>query len=105
MAWIRIVGRDLKDRDRLERAATALGLGVDTGDGPPALIVIDLDREGVPTDLPPGITSVGYYSHVDAKVAERAEALGIAAIRRGTFWTDLEAILGPVADEEGSQES
>lgn len=98
MAWIRVIGRDLKDRDRLERAAAALGLGVEPGEGPPGLIVVDLDREGVPADLPEGVTAVGYYSHIDTEVAAAAEAAGIAAIRRGTFWSDLPEILGPVAE-------
>ena len=97
MAWIKIVGRDLKDRDRLERAAEALGLSVGPADGPPILIVVDLDREGVPTDLPDGIVAVGYYSHIDEEIAKEAEAAGIAAIRRGAFWTDLPQILGPMA--------
>ena len=103
MAWIRIIGRDLKDKDRLERAAAALGLGVEPGEGPPGLIVIDLDREGVPSDLPAGVTAVGYYSHIDAEIAAQAEAAGIAAIRRGMFWTDLPEILGPVADEDAEE--
>ena len=99
MAWIRIIGRDLKDRDRLERASSEVGLSVEPSPEPPALIVIDLDREGVPHDLPAGIPAVGYYSHIDEDVAQRAEAAGIAAIRRGTFWTDLPEILRPVAEE------
>lgn len=98
MPWIRVVGRDLKDRDRIERAAAALGMGVEPREGPPSLIVIDLDREGVPSDLPAGITAVGFYSHIDAEIAAEAEAAGIAAIRRGTFWNDLPEILGPVAE-------
>ena len=93
MAWIRIVGRDLKDRDRLERAAAALGLDLTPTDSPPAVIVIDLDREGVPGDLPEGVPALGYYSHVDVDVAQRAEAAGITAIRRGTFWADPAEIL------------
>ena len=98
MAWIRVIGRDLKDKDRLERAASALGIGVKPAEGPPSLIVVDLDREGVPSDLPEGVTVVGYYSHIDSEVAKAAEAAGIAAIRRGTFWTDLPEILGPAAE-------
>ena len=94
MAWIQIVGRDLKDRDRLERAASAAGLGVVPSGEPPALIVVDLDREGVPGALPPGIPAVGYYSHVDEDVARRAEDAGITPIRRGSFWADPAEILG-----------
>jgi hypothetical protein len=94
MAWIRIIGRDLKDRDRLERAANAVGLDVGPSEGPPALVVVDLDRAGVPEDLPSGVPAVGYYSHVDEDVARRAEAAGITAIRRGAFWADLPEILG-----------
>ena len=100
MAWMKVVGRDLKDRDRLERAAKAAGLGLGPQrDEPPAIVVIDLDREGIPTDLPPGALAVGYYSHVNEAIAERAEAAGIAAIRRGTFWKDIDQILRPVADD------
>src|SRR5688572_20248594 len=93
MAWIRIIGRDLKDRDRLERAAVAAGLSTTPSEAPPALIVVDLDREGVPDDVPAGVGVVGYYSHVDEDVARRADAAGITAIRRGTFWAELPEIL------------
>src|SRR5688500_12082468 len=100
MAWMQVVGRDLKDRDRLERAAAAAGLGLaPLGDEPPALVVIDLDREGIPTDLPPGALAVGYYSHVNETIGALAEAAGIAAIRRGTFWKDIDQILRPVAED------
>jgi hypothetical protein len=93
VAWIQIVGRDLKDRDRLDRAAAAAGLGTSPAEGSPALVVIDLDREGVPAALPPGVPAVGYYSHIDEDVAERAAAAGITPIRRGAFWADLADIL------------
>ena len=93
MAWIRIIGKDLKDRDRLERAATAAGLDLEPADGPPAVIVVDLDREGVPADLPPGIRAIGYYSHVNEELAGRAKLAGIEAIPRGKFWKDLSELL------------
>ena len=99
MAWMRIVGRDLKDRDRLERAAAAVGLDVARGDDPPAVVVIDLDREDVPGDLPEGVPALGYFSHVDADVARRAEDAGVTAIRRGTFWADPAGVLkGAIED-------
>ena len=93
MGWIRIIGRDLKDRDRLERAATRAGLDLTPTDAPPAVIVVDLDREGVPKDLPEGIRTVGYYSHVNEELARRADAAGIEAIPRGKFWTELPDLL------------
>lgn len=94
MAWIQIVGRDLKDRDRLDRAAAAAGLATSPAEGSPALVVIDLDREGVPAALPAGVPAVGYYSHIDEGIAERAAAAGITPIRRGAFWADLGEIIG-----------
>jgi hypothetical protein len=62
------------------------------------VIVVDLDRAGVPEDLPSLVPAVGYYSHIDQDVAERATAAGITPIRRGTFWADLGEILGQYSE-------
>lgn len=93
MRWIRLVGNDLRDRDRIERAARAAGLAVrDGADGPPLLVVVDLDREGVPQHLGGG-RIVGYYSHVNEAAAAAAAAQGIEAIPRGRFWRTIDELL------------
>ena len=90
------IGSDLRDRDRLERAAATVGLGVTPSDEAPAVVVIDLDREAIPEVLPTGARLLGYYSHIDPGAAARAEAAGITAIPRGRFWSTLpDALLGP----------
>ena len=93
MGWIRIIGRDLKDRDRLERAAAAAGLSLDPTDAAPEVVVVDLDREGIPDGLPEGVKTIGYYSHVNEALAERAAVAGIDAIPRGRFWSALPDLL------------
>ncbi|MBW3595547.1 MAG: hypothetical protein KY391_08205 [Actinobacteria bacterium] len=100
MGWILFYGSDLRDRDRLERAAAAARLEVrpySPGSWEaieePELVVIDLDRAGVPENLPEAVRAIGYYSHVDAETARRAEAADIVAIPRGRFWPDLDRLI------------
>lgn len=60
---------------------------------PPELVVIDLDRVGIPENLPEAVPVIGYYSHVNEDAENRATAAGIEAIRRGEFWPRLTEIL------------
>lgn len=100
MAWILFYGADLRDRDRLQRAAADLGLEVrlySPGSWeamePPTLVVIDLDRVGVPQSVPEGVRTLGYFSHVNEAAASDAAAAGITAVPRGKFWGDLPRLL------------
>jgi len=102
MGWILFFGRDLRDHDRLRRAAASVGLDVRVYSpgawealDPPALVVVDLDREGIPAALPEGVKVLGYYSHIDAELARAASAADIEAIPRGKFWSGLPRLLEP----------
>ena len=93
-------GRDLRDRDRLERAAAELGLTVrlySPGSwedlDPPDLVIIDLDRVGIPESLPEAVPAIGYFSHVGEQIEKDALAAGIEAIPRGRFWKELNRLL------------
>lgn len=101
MGWILFYGADLRDRDRLERAAAGERMevrGYSPGSWdplePPVLVVIDLDRVGIPESLPEGVRVVGYYSHVNEETEKLATAAEIDAIPRGKFWSDLARLLG-----------
>ena len=100
MGWILFYGVDLRDRDRLERAAAAERMevrGYSPGSWdplePPTLVIVDLDRVGIPESLPEGVRVVGYYSHVNAETEKLAAAAEIEAIPRGQFWPGLESLL------------
>lgn len=100
MSWILFFGADLRDRDRLQRGAADLGLEVrlySPGSWEameaPSLVVVDLDREGVPQSLPEGVRTIGYYSHVNEAAARAAEDAGLTAVPRGKFWSDLPQLL------------
>ena len=100
MGWILFYGADLRDRDRLERAAAEVRLEVRTYSpgsweptDAPGLIVIDLDRVGIPEGLSEEIRKLGYFSHVNEETERRATAAGIEAIPRGKFWTALPGLL------------
>ncbi len=102
MDWILFFGRDLRDHDRLRQAAASVGLelrryspGAWEALDPPVLVVIDLDREGIPGSLPEAVRAIGYYSHIDADLARQAEAAQIEAIPRGKFWSTLPGLLEP----------
>ncbi len=61
---------------------------------PPALVVVDLDRVGIPERLPENVRVVGYFSHVNEETEKLAVAAEIEAIPRGKFWTGLSRLLG-----------
>ena len=101
MGWILFYGSDLRDRDRLERAAAGLRMEVRTYSPgswdpvePPTLVVVDLDRMGVPERLPENVRVVGYFSHVNEETEALAVAAEIEAIPRGKFWSNLPVVLG-----------
>ncbi len=100
MGWILFFGADLRDRDRLERAAAEVRLevrGYSPGSWdplePPALVVIDLDRIGIPERLPEDVPAIGYFSHVNENIEKLAAAAEIEAIPRGQFWSRLGQLL------------
>ena len=100
MAWILFYGSDLRDRDRLERAAAEVRKEVRSHSpgsweplDAPDLVVIDLDRVGVPEGLPEDVPAIGFYSHVNEQAETAARAAGIEAIRRGEFWNRLRELL------------
>lgn len=100
MAWILFFGADLRDRDRLERAAAAAGLEVrpySPGSwealDEPQLVVVDLDRVGVPENLPEAVRAIGYFSHVNEAVEAAAREAEITPVRRGEFWKRLDELI------------
>ena len=100
MAWILFYGADLRDRDRLERAAAAAGLEVrpySPGSWAaleePQLVIVDLDRVGIPHDLPEAVRTIGYFSHVDDAIEAAARDAEITPVRRGEFWTRLDELI------------
>ena len=100
MGWILFYGNDLRDRDRLERAAAearvevrAYSPGSCEPIDPPRLVVNDMDRVGIPENLPEDVPVIGYFSHVNEQAAMAARAAGIDPIRRGEFWDRLRQLL------------
>lgn len=101
------VGDDLLARARVEEAAKRSGAAVEivapeeVGRMPvdsEALVLVDLDRVGA--DGLAGLSGavergrvIGYFSHVDEELGEKARAEGIEALPRGRFWRELPAIL------------
>jgi CheY-like chemotaxis protein len=103
-----VVDADLLALERIRSYGEKLGHEVDTAktdglvaallDRPPELVVIDLDRGGTRVlealgssraagTLPERV--VGFYSHIEPEVAERAEAAGCRALPRGRFFRTL----------------
>lgn len=100
MAWILFYGSDLRDRDRLERAAAEAGLEVRTYSpgswealDPPDLVIVDLDRVGIPESLPEAVRAIGYFSHVNEDVEAAARDADILPVRRGDFWSRLRELI------------
>jgi hypothetical protein len=98
-----VVSSDLMARERVRAAAERLGLEVsfarpgEGGDrGGFDVVVLDLDEMGAEAAgavASPGARIIGFYSHVDVSLGEAAERAGIRAVRRGRFWSDLDAHL------------
>jgi hypothetical protein len=64
------------------------------GDG--AVRVVDLGRPGVLDELgtaPDGCRVVGYASHVDRELVDRAEALGVEVHPRSRFFGQIRSLL------------
>jgi hypothetical protein len=109
-----LVGRDLKDRDRLWRASEGVAgravAGTDpdrllaflTENQPVDLIVVDLDDGGpellaalataAEAALLPGRV-LGYFSHVREDTGRAARAAGVEAYPRSRFWRELPELL------------
>jgi hypothetical protein len=112
MGKVLVVGGDLMARQRIVSSAQAVGADADFasfGGLAAALekdsfdvVIVDLDdgRDGVldevgdarRRELLPDVV-LGYYSHVDAALGERAAAAGVQPLRRGQFWSSLPALL------------
>jgi hypothetical protein len=115
-----LVGGDLNARARVGDAAARAGaeLVATTPSGvagalegrTATVVVVDMDDVG--GDALPLITAagtgaalvVGYFSHVDRDLGEKARAAGIEAWPRGRFWRELSDLMGravPVSLEFG----
>jgi hypothetical protein len=109
-----LAGGDLMAKARLREAAATAGvvlvarpaaalldalaersfdlLIVDLDEGQTSLLAdLSLARE---RGIAPG-RAVGYFSHVDASLGERAKEAGCDALPRGRFWRSLPDILNP----------
>ena len=105
LLWV--VGADLLGSGRIEDAARRAGF--DTRNvkserlpqwseiDPPPIVLIDLDEplslDAVESADLAGLTIVGFYSHVDADKAERAELAGVRTLPRGRFFRELPELL------------
>ncbi len=108
-----LVGGDLLGTDRVLSACRAAGVGFERiapegleerlTAGAPLLVVVDLDGgrdaavEAVGRARARDLVIspvVGYVSHVDRELAERARAAGIEPLARGRFWNELPGLLG-----------
>jgi hypothetical protein len=100
-----VVASDLMARERLRVAADRLDIRATfarPGEAPAFegydVVVLDLDEigiEAVPQATEGGPRLLGYFSHVDIALKEKAEAQGIRPIRRGRFWSGLDSYLKP----------
>jgi hypothetical protein len=105
LLWV--VSTDLLGVGRIEDAARRLGFETRTVKperlpqwseiDPPPVVVVDLDDplalDAVESADLAGLAIVGYYSHVDADKAERAEASGVKTYPRGRFFRALPELL------------
>ncbi|MGH2751371.1 MAG: hypothetical protein ACRDK3_10965 [Actinomycetota bacterium] len=108
-----LIGGDLMARARIEGAAAAASLKVEslTAEAlgsldrlPEAdLVVLDLDTGGSSlirawAELSGGAgpRTIGYFSHVDVELGRQARTHGIEAWPRGRFWRTLDDIFAAV---------
>lgn len=118
-----LVGGDLAARARVADAAARAGLELVTtgpaglsgalGGGRVRLVIVDLDDapsdalDVVAEQRPSSARVVGFYSHVDLELGQRARAAGIEAVPRGRFWRELSGMVGrdaPVSLSEGESQ-
>ena len=107
---------DLLDRSKVAAALPAARFvgavddlaGAVAGAGADAVVLVDLARPGVVAAaaslVQAGVRVVGYGSHVDVDLLERARAAGIEAHPRSRTFRDLAAVLAappPPPDEQG----
>ena len=103
-----LVGGDLGARARVADATARAGVKLVTtapeglsgalGGGRVRLVILDLDDssaalEAVSQRDPPAARLVGYYSHVDQELGQRARAAGVDALPRGRFWRELPGLV------------
>lgn len=117
-----LVGRDLKDHDRLRRATEGVAGRTVAVTGPERvvaflsqnqpvdLVVLDLDDggaevlEGLAAAREQGLLPLrvlGYFSHVREDTGRAAHAAGVEAYPRSRFWRELTSLLA--SGESGSQ--
>jgi len=108
-----LAGGDLGARARVLRAANQAGLELVTSSieglldalqaSTVGVLIIDLDEAGAAglaalNDARARGSSpervLGFYSHVDDRLGERARATGCEALPRGRFWRTLPQLLG-----------
>jgi hypothetical protein len=108
-----LIGGDLMAKSRVQDAAARAGVEVVSvspekasaalSSADPHLVIVDLDGldpevlEQLTTMLTPGDKQprvVGFFSHVDDKLRERALSAGIEPLPRGRFWRSLSELIG-----------
>ena len=105
-----LVGGDLGARARVADAVARAGLELVTtspaglsgalGGGRVRLVILDLDDfsadalDAVGEQDLTAARVVGYYSHVDHELGQRARAAGVEALPRGRFWRELPGLVG-----------
>jgi hypothetical protein len=117
-----LLGGDLAARARVAEAAARAGLELVTTSpaglsgalrgGRVRLVIVDLDDAADALDVvaeqrPSSARVVGFYSHVDVELGQRARAAGIEAVPRGRFWRELSGMVGrdaPVSLREGESQ-
>jgi hypothetical protein len=102
---ILFLGRELQAAARLEgpeglkgRVDVASPAALPADVTPYTVVVLDLDEVGVEPLASLRAAGyegrvVGFYSHVDEALGERAQSAGIEVHRRGRFWRQLAEIL------------
>lgn len=109
------VGGDLIAKSRLQEAADRVRIPISfcmptevrtrLMETAPSLVVVDLDEVGKEQLHRLGLAQaeglfsghlVGFYSHVDAELAEAARQIGCKAVPRGRFWRTVDEILSDV---------
>jgi DNA-binding NarL/FixJ family response regulator len=94
---------DLMDRSRVSAAVEGVEFVKAPGDVSRAdVVVVDLGRPGAleaVADLGPGVRSIGFASHVDRSLMERAEQAGVGEVLpRSRFFASMAVVLARASD-------
>jgi DNA-binding NarL/FixJ family response regulator len=97
---------DLMDRSRVSAAVEGVEFVKAPGDVSRAeagdVVVVDLGRPGAleaVADLGPGVRSIGFASHVDRSLMERAEQAGVGEVLpRSRFFASMAVMLAGGTD-------